>query len=164
MAAFPAIVVMHSYHKATLRYSTGFIVSSNFGLMIAPGVRFCRQVWLVPLVTFGTHIVASSMVDEYWARFEWMQALFWLGNVIPILVLYHVEVGVRTSFVVADRASDALLAIEERTELLKRMLVQSFPLTATHDILLNTQHSELHRTYSGTAMIVSDIVGFTSYT
>eukprot|EP00760_Papus_ankaliazontas_P031557 PhM_4_TR5335/c0_g1_i1/m.46195 len=88
----PHMIDTQSFHKSFVRYGNGFIFAFNFTAAITPGVRFCRLVWLVPLVTFTTHIVASCLIEDYWATYEWMQALFWLGNVIPVLVLYHVEV------------------------------------------------------------------------
>eukprot|EP00760_Papus_ankaliazontas_P009603 PhM_4_TR14108/c3_g1_i1/m.95267 len=88
-----------------------------------------------------------------------------------VVLQFYLERRSRDAFEQIERAADGLQLIEDRTEIIQEMLANFFPPTPTEDFFLARAAAAAageaegfnSRLYAGTALIVTDAVGFTAW-
>eukprot|EP00658_Telonema_sp_P-2_P014049 TRINITY_DN15328_c0_g2_i1.p1 TRINITY_DN15328_c0_g2~~TRINITY_DN15328_c0_g2_i1.p1 ORF type:complete len:397 (+),score=61.61 TRINITY_DN15328_c0_g2_i1:196-1386(+) len=133
-----------------------------FSLMIVQA----RSKFLLPLMLvwpLACMFTITFSVPEYWVEHTYIELLYWIVFMSPLLLLLFLERQTRKSFVGKEMATATIAEIEHKTLVTQRMIANFFPPTPTRDLLQAADGSR-DKAYPGTVLVVTDIAGFTAYT
>eukprot|EP00760_Papus_ankaliazontas_P022401 PhM_4_TR18848/c1_g1_i3/m.70503 len=138
-----------------------YIVSNSFTCFFLSQVRLHRlfkYYSAAMVVSF-----ASCLLDSDFRNDHTLSYIAWMLSFLAwAVVLFFIEREQRMSFCQVDTNRNELKAIENHIEVMQDILATFFPRTPTRDLL--AQRVETYsKPYPGTALIVTDISGFTAW-
>eukprot|EP00760_Papus_ankaliazontas_P022400 PhM_4_TR18848/c1_g1_i2/m.70494 len=125
-------------------------------------VRFAYLFTVGGAVSLPSLLLVVVLIPGRWDEATAYETPWWLCFFIFSGMVYFTERTKRMSFCQVDTNRNELKAIENHIEVMQDILATFFPRTPTRDLL--AQRVETYsKPYPGTALIVTDISGFTAW-
>jgi class 3 adenylate cyclase len=161
---FPAWIVMVLVIKDPHVYLYTYITAPNFAFMMVQCriSRFLPIAVVLPLVTL--FLVTFAFKADYWESHTYVEIAYWPVVSTVVLLMVDFERNTRRAFAEREKAQATVVAVEHKRVVTERMIAKFFPATPTKDLLRVGANGPRSVAYTGVAMIVTDIAGFTSYT
>ena len=160
---WPAYAMATLFGKAPHSFVYYWLVVCWYFCATISQVRFARAIFVVMLWPLVVLMVATFAFD-YWDNHSYIEIVFWTFSIGPILLLRHFESVSRACFVSVQQARDEMAKVKDLGEKTHQLLAKLFPATATQLLVVSHGDSVPVTVHKHTALIISDIVGFTRWT
>jgi class 3 adenylate cyclase len=124
--------------------------------------RFVGMFFFLTITPIATMFTATFTQDGYWDTHTRFEMMFWIMPLFPLFMLRIFEKRSRDAFLENERSKAAIEVLNHRVTMTKKLIARFFPVTAARRLLKTNGH-ENAAVYPSTALIATNVAGFTEW-